>query len=361
MKTFNCICGNRLYFENSQCLGCGRHSGWCPGCRAIVGLEPAGPDLWRCGNARCGTMLAKCHNYAVRNVCNRCLVVVTGPDGTAAPMAGDALCDYCALTVTIPDLSKPGNHEKWYRLEVAKRRLLYSMDLIGVPYGGPGSACPLPLSFDFLEDEVVTDRTWQSMGEVERVFTGHDNGRITINIREADDVERERLRVDFQEAHRTLIGHLRHEIGHYFWQLLVYNHDEDRCARVFGDHRAVDYGQAMQWYYQNGPMADWRGAYVSAYATMHPWEDFAETFATYLDMISVLDTASNMGLGGPGVAGDFDLMIEHYRHLGLVMNEMNRSMGLTDLVPEVITDAIARKIHYIHELVRSGACVGGVS
>jgi hypothetical protein len=190
------------------------------------------------------------------------------------------------------------------------------------------------------------------MGEHEQVYTGHSEGKITINVREADDAERERLRVDFQEAHRTLIGHFRHEIGHYFWHLLVENRDESAFREMFGDYQSLPYTEALARYYEVGPPADWQHSFISAYATMHPWEDFAETFATYLDMVSVLDTAGHMGLGGPGMDAEFSAMVEYYQDLGIVLNEMNRAMGLIDLVPEVFRPKTLRKMQYVSDLIR---------
>jgi len=55
------------------------------------------------------------------------------------------------------------------------------------------------------------------------VLTSHCNGLITLNIAEADDAERERRRVKFHEPYRTLLGHLRHEVAHYYWDRLIAN------------------------------------------------------------------------------------------------------------------------------------------
>lgn len=370
MKTFLCNCGNRIFFENSQCVQCGSEVGWCPACQQIVTLLLEGGHF-RCGHEACGRPLAKCANYLLENICNRCLVLDESEENQAG--AGDdipsssvngltppppQLCDYCRYTETIPDLSVTENRQRWYRLEVAKRRLLYSLDMLGLPYGGPESDCPLPLSFDFKTDQLESNQVWQNMGDDEQVYTGHAEGKITINVREADDAERERLRVDFQEAHRTLIGHFRHEIGHYYWQLLVENRDEPGFREVFGDHRSPAYAEALARYYEVGPPSGWQQTHLSAYATMHPWEDFAETFATYLDMVSVLDTAKNMGLGGPGIDADFPEMARYYQDLGIVLNEMSRAMGLIDLVPEVFHPETLRKMQYVNDLVRKSQGAG---
>jgi hypothetical protein len=189
----------------------------------------------------------------------------------------------------------------------------------------------------------------------ERVYTGHQDGKITINIREADDVEREKLRVDLHEAHRTLAGHFRHEIGHYYWQVLVAGRREVEFNDRFGNYRQPPYGAAIEAYYRDGPPADWQARFVSAYAAMHPWEDFAETFALYLDMADVLDTASHTDLatGFDLRTMELDEMIAKYLELGLAANELNRSMGLIDLVPEVLTPAVCDKLAFVHDLLLS--------
>jgi hypothetical protein len=285
--------------------------------------------------------LLKCQNYRVANICNRCVEM------TPSQQSPDSLCDCCRLTHTIPDLSVPGNRQKWYRLEVAKRRLLYQLKMLGLPLNGAP-----PLSFDFKADIVPATGMWRTIGEQERVYTGHVNGKITINIREADSVEREKLRVDLAEAHRTLIGHFRHEIGHYYWQVLIQNKSEREFRRIFGDHDSPPYAEALERYHAQGPVADWNHSFVSPYASMHPWEDFAETFALYLDMVDVLDTSKNMGIGGPGAThADLDHMILYYQRLGIFLNEMNRALGLLDCVPEVLISRVVEKMRFIHRIV----------
>ncbi len=303
----------------------------------------------KCGHMECGVALSKCHNYAVENVCNRCYVTNQGP-----PPA-ENLCDYCRFNDTIPDLTVPGNRQKWHRLEEAKRRLLYTLDLLQLPYGTKDDGFEPPLGFDFKADKLPENKWWWSMGKEERVYTGHAGGKVTINLREADSVEREKTRVLFQEAHRTVIGHFRHEIGHYYWHMLVEEKVEVAFGQVFGDHAQPTYAEAQKRYYQQGPPSGWRTTHVSSYATMHPWEDFAETFATYLDMISVLDTAWNCRISGrcQPVSASLPLMVDSYIRLGIVLNEMNRAMGLIDFVPEIFTPAVVTKLGFVHELLRA--------
>jgi len=351
MKTFGCRCGNTVFFENTKCVACDHELGWCPACQNVTTLLPADGGRFHCGNDSCTSVLAKCHNYAVEHVCNRCCLV---PDDSSKPAE---FCDYCRFNDTIPDLSVPGNKEMWQRLEAAKRRLLYTLDLLKLPYGKSEDGVPLPLAFDFKADVVHKRKWWWAMGKEERVYTGHADGRITINLREADTVEREKSRVFFQEAHRTIIGHFRHEVAHLYWQMLVQGICEPEFKAAFGDHENPTYADAQQRYYEEGPKKDWQVNYVSAYATMHPWEDFAETFATYLDMVSVLDTALHMRVAescDPTTA-DLPTMVERYVSLGIVLNEMNRAMGLIDLVPEILLPPIIAKMQFVHELVRAAA------
>jgi hypothetical protein len=346
MQTYHCTCGNRLFFENTQCLACNAEVGWCEGCHQLTTLEPEEEGLYRCGHADCRAILRKCHNYAVENVCNRCFAPT---DDEAA----DALCLSCQLTDTIPDLSVEGHREKWARLEAAKRRLLYTLDRLALPYA---DATP-KLSFDFKADVEPPANDWRDAGEKEIVYTGHADGKITINIREADDAEREKLRVTFHEAHRTLIGHFRHEVGHYYWQLLVQGSRsrERECTAVFGDHNAPPYAEAMTAYYQNGPRPDWSSSFISPYASAHPWEDFAETFALYLDVIEVLDSAShlyksiNANLRSRTVAP----LVAKFLEVGILGNEFNRAMGLIDLAPKIIAPPVIAKLEFIHKLVKN--------
>lgn len=346
MKTFDCACGNTLYFDNSRCLACNREAGWCPACQAITALLPQGDGTFRCGNATCGAALVKCHNYAVENVCNRCVPAAGAPPGP--------LCDCCVYNATIPDLSVPGNREKWAQLEAAKRRMFYMLNLLGLPHGTAASGFQPALAFDFKADVIPANEFWHSMGAAERVYTGHQGGRITINVREADPAERESMRVDHGEAHRTLIGHFRHEIGHYYWELLVRGRREWDCAALFGDPASLPYAEALERHYRAGAPSDWAARHISAYASMHPWEDFAETFAAYLEMASVLHTAHHMGLASvPDVrTAQFERMVETHRRIGIALNEMNRSMGLLDFYPKLLVPPVVQKLGFVHELVR---------
>jgi len=302
----------------------------CPECNQVVPLiEDVGGDF-RCGHERCGAKLRKCQNFTDDPICNRCLLLDNPSVKTH--------CDYCRVTTVIPDLSVAGNHGKWQKLEKAKHRVLFVLDLIGLEFRSSDDGRSPVLSFEFKEDGA------------EAVHTGHFEGCITVNIREADDVERERIRVNFQEPQRTLVGHIRHELGHYFWERLVQGQREEEFRARFGDERNPTYSEALERYHADGPLADWQENFVSAYATMHPWEDFAETFGAYLDMVTVLDTARHFEVVNSDLP-DIDRMISDYQRVGLIANEFNRDMGLVDLVPEVVVPAVAKKLQFIHSLV----------
>lgn len=344
MRLYSCLCGNTIFFENTICLACYRKVGWCPYCRAIKALEPLEGELYRCTDASCRMLLVKCTNYLIENVCNRCI---------AADQVGEdaGLCDYCRFNKTIPDLTVPVNRIKWTRIETAKRRLFYILDILELPYGTASEGFKPPLSFHFKGDKVPVSGIWHARKDEERVYTGHSSGKITINIREADDIEREKIRVAFGELHRTLIGHFRHEIAHYYWELLVRGRCEEVFSDYFGDHNNPDYTEALDSYYREGPPGNWRDNYVSAYATMHPWEDWAETFSFYLDMVSILETASNTRLLPSVNRGDLETMLSQFCCIGIAVNELNRTMGLKDLVPQVITPPVRRKLHFVHDVV----------
>ncbi|SFI25694.1 zinc-binding metallopeptidase family protein [Planctomicrobium piriforme] len=332
MKTFRCVCNNQLFFGNTVCLACQREAVFCPRCREVTSLVPNDDGTFHCGKESCAAHLQKCHNYVTEFVCNGGIEISDDPEQQ------QTLCEHCRLTEVIPDLTIEGNRELWARLEDAKRRVLYTIELLNLPIGRTENDVEPKLVFDF-EADLDTP-----------VYTGHDNGRIIINIREADDVEREKARVAFREPQRTLVGHFRHELGHYYWDTLIKGQREEEYRALFGDERSPDYDTALAAYYQNGPAADWQGNYISAYATMHPWEDFAETFGTYLDLVSILDTARHRN-GRDFRGQDCAKLLAEYQQVGILANELNREMGLKDLVPEVFGPKVAEKICYVHRLV----------
>ena len=290
MKNFRCVCGNTLYFENTRCLTCERDLGFAPERLRLLPLEEINPGVWRhMDNSDDTTEYHLCKNYTEHKVCNWLVAVVD-----AQPY-----CRACRLNHTIPDLTKPENHVLWQRIEQAKRRLLYTLYSLNVPVVNRDSDSEEGLCFQFLASDEHGEFC-DEFNERKQVLTGHDHGVITINIAEADPVQRTAMREKMSEEYRTLLGHFRHEFGHYYWGRLFNTPLLLQQFRdMFGDEQA-EYTAALNHYYQNGPMPNWSETFISAYASAHPWEDFAETFAHYLHMIDTLDTAYDHGfaIGG---------------------------------------------------------------
>ncbi len=351
MKLYNCqACGQLLFFENTACEQCRHRLGFLPETTTLSALEPGGgPDAWYALAGAKGSRHKFCAN-AVHDVCNWVL-----PAGS-----GESFCLACRHNRIIPDLSDPANLEAWRQLEIAKHRLFYSLLRLGLPLENRIEDPEHGLVFDFKADSEAGPK----------VMTGHDNGVIVVALKEADDAEREKLRSQMGEPYRTLLGHFRHEIGHHYWDLLVRDGEPgtlDACRAVFGDD-TQDYGEALTIHYNQGPPANWSDNSISAYATTHPWEDFAETWAHYLHMIDTLETASvygvrlrpKAGTGGaldatidfdPYGAGDIGRIIAAWVPLTFAMNSLNRSMGLRDSCPFVIAPAVVKKLGFIHGLV----------
>ena len=354
MKTFHCqFCGHPLFFENVQCLQCGSDVAFLPDRLNMAALEQVeeGPgELWRPrmrGRKASSARYRLCHNHTTQNACN---FAVPADDP-------NPLCASCRLTRVLPDLSQPENPRRWYRLEAAKRRLFYTLGKLGLlataPQGG-GADGP---AFEFLADLPG-----------QPVMTGHMQGVITLNVAEADDAERVRRRVEMHEPYRTLLGHFRHESGHYYWDRLV---DEggrvDSFRQVFGDERQ-DYQKALQDHYaRGGTVAGWQENFVSEYASSHPWEDFAETWAHYLHMVDLLETAASyntrltipgqeleveevvnpLETGHPG----FDMLVEQWVPLTLLLNSLNRSLGQEDAYPFALSTGALEKLRYVHDVI----------
>ena len=337
MNTSACECGNELFFDSMQCVACGIDVGLCEACHEITPIRKMEDDTTCCQH--CETPLIPCWNRETHGVCN----VWTVPGDESG------LCEFCRLTTVIPDLTVAGNQLRWKALEAAKRRVIVGVELAGFPTSEAFAADDLPLTFEFKADGPAP------------VATGHANGCITINIREADPVEREKTRVKFGEPQRTLVGHFRHELGHYYWDLLVKSTPQlVEYRKLFGDETNPDYDTARKRYYAEGPQPDWQETFISAYASMHPWEDFAESFGALLDMIAVLETARHFGILNESdtplpAEEDFESLLLDYQGLGVAVNELNREMGLLDLVPEVMNETAREKLRFVYELGHSSA------
>ena len=353
MKLFECQkCGQLLHFENTGCERCGSPLGYLPHRETITTLtaasESRGPQqtIWRA--------LADEENYkfcanSAYGVCNW-LIPATLPD---------LYCAACRHNRTIPDLSLPANLKNWRAIEVAKHRLFYTLLQLRLPLATKAQS-PAGLAFKFLSDAAAAS-------EGGPVLTGHADGVITINLAEADDAERERRRHQMGEPYRTLLGHFRHEIGHYYWDRLIAGTPHlDEFRRLFGDERR-DYAQSLQNHYAQGGPADWTNRFISAYASAHPWEDFAESFAHYFHMLDTLETAHVFGLAvsprlpqGPGAVFDFhprgaDMkqLVEAWLALTFAVNAINRSMGLQDLYPFVLNAQAIAKLNFVAERIRA--------
>jgi hypothetical protein len=333
-------------FENTDCERCGHRLGYLPDRKVLSAVEPDGPN-W-IARAAPDVLYRFCKNWELDG-CNWMV-----PARTSAPF-----CAACRHNRTIPDISDPLNHLRWQKVEASKRRLIYSLINLGLPLPTIASGASEPLVFDFLADPA--DRRLAL-----KVMTGHDSGVITISLAEADDVTREQARVSMGESYRTLLGHFRHEVGHFYWDKLVRDGGHlASCRAIFGDD-SQDYSAALQRHYSENQTA-WQKSFVSAYATMHPWEDFAETFAHYLHIVDTLETANAFGVrvrpkidnGTLEAKVDFDsyhprdvmALINAWLPLTFAMNCLNRSMGQPDLYPFVLSQEVIGKLGYIDALV----------
>ncbi|MVN78241.1 hypothetical protein GO988_18075 [Hymenobacter sp. HMF4947] len=350
MKLFTCThCGQVLYFENSRCEKCYYALGFEATQLQLLPLE-AQPDgtSYRLYGAPADT--ASAYSYCANHQHDACNWLV--PAGSATPF-----CMACDLNRTIPDLSHPGYLSRWQAIEVAKHRLVYSLLCLHLPVVSKRVYPDEGLQFDFKADE----------SPEQRVMTGHDNGLITINIAEADAIEREQARQSMHELYRTLLGHFRHEVGHYYWDRLI--DDSPNLAefrQLFGDDRQ-DYGESLKKHYAQGAPPDWQQHYISSYATSHPWEDWAETWAHYLHIIDTLQTAYAFGLRldpldtrpeqglraairDPYQLADFAKIMDMWLPLTFAMNSLNRSMGLPDPYPFIISPDVTKKLAFIHKV-----------
>ncbi|MEO5684357.1 MAG: putative zinc-binding peptidase [Chitinophagaceae bacterium] len=352
MKLYSCSkCQSLLYFENTVCLNCSSAVGFNAAKLSMVTLAPANDkefldiknnkELWRfCDNAA----YASC-NWLI-----------------PASQAG-GFCIACNLNRTIPSLNKTENLDRWRRIEVAKHRLVYSLLRLNLPVPAKEGEEETGIAFYFMADTDPDPK--------KKVMTGHDNGTITINIEEADEKLRVKHKLDLGEKYRTLLGHFRHEIGHYYWDVFF---KTDKAAvenfrKFFGDD-AIDYGEALEKYYESGAPANWNDSFISPYATAHAWEDWAESWAHYLHLMDTLETAYSFGIAvDPRTASDehemharisrdpysiknFDEIVKMWLPLTFAVNSLNRSMGHQDFYPFIISATVIKKLQFIHEQVK---------
>ncbi|MBC7379504.1 MAG: putative zinc-binding peptidase [Burkholderiaceae bacterium] len=352
MRVFSCThCGHAIFFENVKCLHCGNTLAFLPDLLIMSAIEPAIDNehqLWHRTDDISGSAWRMCQNSTQQQACN---FAVPSDDP-------NQLCVSCRQTRMAPDLSVPANHEHWVRIEVAKRRLYYTLAKLNLTADHAHE-----LVFEFLAD----------MPGGPQVLTGHQNGVITLNIAEADDAERARRRIELHEPYRTLLGHLRHESGHFFWDRLILQQGRvQEFSELFGDHQ-LDYRQALADYYgAGGAGPNWQDNHVSGYATAHPWEDWAETWAHYLHMVDLLETASSysttlavpgdgdgtIAVADPFSTGpnpDFDDLVGQWMPVTLLLNSMNRSLGQGDAYPFALTPGALRKLRFVHDVISESA------
>jgi len=368
MRAFNCDhCGHLVFFDSVLCVHCGSTLAFVPELLRMVALRPvtlpdaAAPteDASASGQPLIGLWEAlgpapdsaaprrwrMCANHMAHHACN-----FTVPEGDP-----QALCISCRQTRWLPDLSNLGNLWRWKLIEDAKRRLFYTLARLHLTVL---DGVPAP-EFEFLAD----------LPGLPPVMTGHRSGTIVLNVAEADDDERARRRMALHEPYRTLVGHFRHESGHFFWDVLVRDQPTalQQFRALFGDER-LDYGQALQNHYTQGPAGPlgWETEYVSAYATSHPWEDWAETWAHYLHMVDLMETAASYrtqltvpGDPAPHAVHDpfapqhhgFDAMLQAWIPLTLLLNSLNRSLGQQDAYPFALTSGAITKLRFVHDLL----------
>jgi hypothetical protein len=350
MKLFNCTnCGQLLYFENSHCEQCGLQLGFIAGELQLLPVIKHAPNSYSIFSRAADKRFRYCKNHDYY-VCNWLV-----PEESQAEY-----CTACSLNRTIPNLSKLEYQQRWNVIENGKHRLVFQLLRLQLPVVNKITSFKEGLLFDFVADD-------ETDGE-NKILTGHDNGVITLNIAEADDVEREMTRKGMAEVYRTVLGHFRHEIGHYYWDRLIDNTPFlSECRALFGDD-TIDYGDALKVHYRDGAPPDWNRHFISAYASTHPWEDWAETWAHYLHIIDTLETAFSFGIRvdphaasasanlyadiktDPYQEKNFDTILQQWLPLTFALNSVNRSMGLQDLYPFVIPPEVVQKLKFIHKV-----------
>lgn len=327
MRLFSCpACQQQVYFENTVCLACGNEMAFAPDQMQMVAV---------------GGSHRTCVQRLTTEACNWAIE------------ADDPIerCRSCRLTDASSVVSADALRA---RAEAAKRQVLYTLLQLGVPFAPKLGA----------DDMHGLAFVWALPGPSEPLFSGHQNGTITLNLNEANDAHREATRLSFGEPQRTVLGHLRHELSHFFFQRFVDGWPEIAGFRdLFGDERA-DYNAALQQHYNQGPAADWQQRFVSAYASSHPWEDWAETCAHYLLMVEAVDTAAAWGLQlslaggvqvqphlGAATAPVQQMVVDHWLPVARFLNAMSRSLGLADSYPYLVPPPVVGKLRFVQHIL----------
>lgn len=330
MRSYSCrVCGNALYFENSLCLSCGTALAYSRDEHDIVPLTDG--------------QYVDAQGY-IWHVCRN--LDLSGCTWLATVEGG--LCFSCELTRTRPSDADVEGLAQFPIAEAAKRHLIVELDALHLPVTPRRQDPEHGVCFDLLSSVS------------EKVMIGHEDGVITIDLAEGDDVRRVRMQKELGEAYRTMLGHFRHEIGHYYEDLLVQGDLIGQARELFGDETA-SYEEALDRHYSQGPPADWQASYISTYATMHPFEDFAETFAHYLHIYDSVSTARAYGLTtvDPDAFTSFaDLVRGVWVPLSTALNQMNRSLGRHDLYPFALSEPVLTKLEFVASLMPSHSPTG---
>ncbi len=325
MKAFRCrTCDNSLHFENSVCVSCGSRLGYSRIERAIVPMDENGRYVDASGDAW----------FVCRNLKLSGCTWLTPDEG--------GQCFSCDLTRTRPNDDDATGLANYPAAERAKRRLVFELDTLGFPVVDKVTDPDNGLAFDLLSSVE------------ENVTIGHANGLITIDLAESEVAHRLKIREKLGEPYRTMLGHFRHEVGHYYeWQLVREDDLLAECRKLFGDD-TLDYQGEIDRHYADGPPPGWESSYISSYATMHPYEDFAETWAHYMHICDTIQTASEYGLATVGTVTSFthfrDVVVGIWVPLSVALNMINRSMGHEDLYPFVIPDTVLDKLEFVSGL-----------
>lgn len=351
MRAFACpVCHNFVLFECDRCQSCGTAVGLHLPSRTMVALTDGAAHIDDATWVRCTQAEPLGCNWLV-------------PDSVPAGQRGRCVAD--SLIRREPESDDTIALEKLAPTTVALRRLVYQLDDLGLPIE-PWWRREGGLAFDLLS----------SYSTGERITIGHAGGVITIDLVESLDAYRESLRVRLGEPYRTMLGHFRHEVGHYYQSILVETgpgaaHYLDRCRELFGDERA-SYADAIKRHYEFGAPADWTDSFISEYATMHPWEDFAECFAHYLHITDTIDTAREGGLvlhkdrvrfAWPRdivplesyADASIEQLLFDWKWISLFFNRVNTAMGKNPLYPFEISEPVATKLGFVHTVVRQSA------
>ena len=341
MRRFTCeSCAEEVAFDALRCASCSSPLGYVPAQQAVKVLHPAAgavsfsisgddAEFWRCPNSARG--------------CNWVL-----PAGT-----GDIWCRSCGLTPGRPDETNPDALAAWSTAEAVKRRLVHQLDHLALPIDPRSDATPDGLAFDL----VYVPGQFGPAGKVDEA--------VTLDLADADvqDVGAPPRRV--HAPFRTLIGNLRHKVGHHYWHRLVGQSDHvTPFRRLFGDERA-DYPAAIE-PHQAAVAHHWDASrFVTGRAESHPFEDWAETFAHYLHILDATDTAEAYRLpdgqcemgrpqSSPG-GGTFAEILRLWRPTAPAVNALAASLGLPAVYPFQLTGVVLQKFEFVHARVTAHA------